>query len=105
MALNSPETAKKNGVQRTLPNTREPLNASDDLAATATNGYDLRGKWVYLVATAALEVLREDVSAGGLPMTVGEKQEFFVPIDGSSTTIEHTGADGALVIFFDSDQG
>lgn len=105
MSLDKPETAAKYGVQRTIPNTREPLNASDNLASTATGGYDLRGKWVYLVAEADLELLRVDVSAGGFPMTTGQVQEFFVPTDGSTTVIEHTGTNGQLVALFDSDQG
>ena len=105
MPLDKPELAAKYGVQRTIPNTREPLDASDDLAATATGGYDLRGKWVYLVAEADIEVLRADVSGGGFPMATGAVEEFFVPTDGGSTVIEHTGTDGQLVALFDSDQG
>lgn len=105
MSLDHPETAAKFGVQRTIPNTRVPLNASDDLAATSTGGHDLRGKWVYLQATVALELLRGDVSSGGFAMEAGQREEFFVPIDGSTTVIEHDAADGSLVALFDSDQG
>lgn len=100
-----PESAMKSGVQRTIPDTSIPMNASDSLAATAVGGVDLRGKWIFIVADVAGLEFRAGAAAlsanGGLPLQERVPEEFFVDLDDSGE-FRHTGTNGQVRILYDS---